>query len=313
MNSPGERPDHRLVNAHLALQRGNTDSARTLCNAVLDEHPLLASALGLMGRIEEQAGRHDEAYQWFSAAAEADPSNPLWKQRRDANHIVNAPTRRRQRARDTQPNAVAAPAATTLRQALRDLPMPMRLALAIGAVATLGLGTWVGVTLSDRPEPLPKPNPTAPSESPVPDPIVVPPPQDPLSDTSSASPPSNNTPSATSDKTSPADAKSANLGTLVVVPGAREARWDETTRTLSLWISIAGPTPSDDIAKGQIRSTAETMVRQAIAQWPNALHAQVQVDRLDSDGTPTTIWKSSGNIGADPDPKAPLLTSEEWF
>jgi len=128
-----------------------------------------------------------------------------------------------------------------------------------------------------------------------------------------ASPPSNNTPGDGSDKTSPADAKNANPGTLVAVPGAREARWDETTRTLSLWISVAGPAPADDIAKGQIRSTAETMVRQAIAQWPNALHVQVQVDRLNSDGTPTTVWKSSGNIGADPDPKAPLLTSEEWF
>ncbi|MFY7952888.1 MAG: tetratricopeptide repeat protein, partial [Armatimonadaceae bacterium] len=296
MNPPGTEPDARLVQAQLALLRGDHQTARDLCRHVLDTDPNWPAALALMGRIQDATGQPDEALHWLGAAVERDPDNPVWKEHRDrlVRNAMRNPARNPRRPTpqsETESGESESVANHTLRETLQATPKPIRIALIAGALLALILGIIVGTHFATRSEPTLKPN--VPTSRNNPDPILVDQPepgpsapQFPTPSQGSATAPQNPTtppdrtpPKAPSEAQQPAPTLDTTAEIVVNVANAREARWNPSNVTLSLWISVDRPVPADEKSKGEIRTTAETIVRNALPQFPDARRVRVQVEQ----------------------------------
>ena len=323
MNPERTEPDNRLVQAQLALLRADLPTARALCNQVLDTDPGWPAALGLMGRIEEAAGRPDEALHWVAAAAQRDPDNPVWSEARDklVRQATNRQTPRPKSAETPQPTESPR---LPVSQTFRELPNPIRIALFAGAALALALGVAVGLVVSGRPDPIPRPdNPPAAAPT-TPAPIVVdtpkPPPSTAVQNTQGA-PATPATPQVSSPPQTPPisppnpatpPSTPANSDMEVMVENAREARWNPANATLSVWITLPLAPPLDDQAKGQIRNTAETVVRNALGRFPEAKRVRVRVEQSGATGDGALLLDADGEVPADPGAKQPILAREAW-
>lgn len=332
MNLPGTEPDARLVQAQLALLRGDIPTARDLCRQVLDTDPHWPAALALMGRIQDAAGQPDEALHWLAAAIERDPDNPVWKETRDKllQNLVRKPSRNSLTStREATPQAAApdSGANLTLHDRVQTISGPLKIALIAGAILALALGITVGTFVASRPEPDLKPR--APSPPKLPDPIVVDQP-DPGANAAPKAPvdtvttpsgansapdpaPAPSPPAAPSAGTTTGTTTTGNSAEIAVsVENARDARWNPATATLSLWIAVDRPVPTDDTSRGEIRSTAETIVRNALPRFPDARRVRVQVEQWRGNTPSIPILNAEGEVPADPGAKAPILTQENW-
>jgi len=332
MSRPGTEPDTRLVQAQLALLRGEISTARDLCRQVLDTDPHWPAALALMGRIQDAAGQPDEALHWLAAAIERDPDNPVWKETRD--RLVRTAVRNATRnPRASNPEATVPTAAPdsaanpTLRDTVQALARPLKIAVIAGAILALVLGITIGTFIANRPEPQLKPLAQAPPK--FPDPIVVKQPdsgsnaapkpregtapQTPGTNSTPAHPPALSPPATANPGTATDDATGGNSAeTVVTVENARDARWNPTTATLSVWIAVDRPVPNDDVSRGEIRNTAETIVRNALPRFPDARRVRVQVEQWRGNSPAVPILNAEGEVPADPGAKAPILTQENW-
>ena len=323
MNPERTEPDNRLVQAQLALLRADLPTARALCNQVLDTDPGWPAALGLMGRIEEAAGRPDEALHWMAAAAQRDPDNPVWSEARDklVRQAANHQTPRPRSAETPQP---AKTPRVPISQSLGELPNPIRVALLAGAALALTLGVAVGLVVWRRPDPILRPdNPPAAAPT-TPAPIVVdaPKPAPPVATQNTqgapaapaapqvSSPPQTPPMSPPNPATPPSTL--ANSDIEVTVENAREARWNPANATLSVWITVPFAPPLDDDSKGQIRNTAETIVRNALGRFPEAKRVRVRVEQSGATGDTALLLDADGEVPADPGAKQPLLARETW-
>jgi tetratricopeptide (TPR) repeat protein len=67
-----------LIEAHRLAANGESDRARTLLLAIVEQSPTpIAGALALLGRLAKEERRPDEALEWLAAAVEAAPDEPL--------------------------------------------------------------------------------------------------------------------------------------------------------------------------------------------------------------------------------------------
>src|SRR3954470_12610389 len=71
-------PETGCAEAYRLYHAGEAAGAEALCRRVLRDAPGHADAAYLLGVIEQEAGRWDEALGWFQAAARHAPANGLF-------------------------------------------------------------------------------------------------------------------------------------------------------------------------------------------------------------------------------------------